>query len=250
MPLVVQLDHRCACRAPHTHIYVVVLDRDRRTTRGVSAMMKSVMAVLLAVSAAVAVGEDLGQLSANPYGSKSTANPNSPAGSPYSSTSVKNPNGQYGSPYSATSATNPYATDAPKLYDSQGNYRGKLSANPYDPESTSNPNGRYGSPHSADSINNPNGAGSKYRADSPNNPYGTGWAIKSDGDARATAPRSKSRSQSSESLPYTPPVSSYSKPPNSGYRAPTYGTRPATADPWNVQDDAADHAADSDPWSE
>jgi len=36
-------------------------------------------------------------------------------------------------------ATNPYAADAPKLYDQQGNYRGKLSANPYDPDSTSNP---------------------------------------------------------------------------------------------------------------
>ena len=215
-----------------------------------SGMLKPLMAVLLAASAAVAVGEDLGQLSANPYGPKSTANPYSPAGSPYSSSSVKNPYGQYGSPYSAKSATNPYATDAPKLYDSQGNYRGKLSANPYDAESISNPNGRYGSPYSADSINNPNAAGSRYRADSPTNPYGTGWAIRSDDDAHATAPRSTSRATSHESLPYTPPVSSYSKPVNSGTRAPSYGTRPATTDPWNVFDDAADAAADSDPWSE
>ena len=43
-------------------------------------------------------------------------------------------------------------TDAPRLYDEQGNYRNKLSANPYDPDSTSNPYGRYGSPFSPDSI--------------------------------------------------------------------------------------------------
>lgn len=47
-------------------------------------------------------------------------------------------------------SVNPYATDAPKLYDEEGNYRGKLSANPYDPESVSNPYDRYGSEHSAD----------------------------------------------------------------------------------------------------
>ena len=58
----------------------------------------------------------------------------------------------YGNPFSNQSATNPYATDAPRLYDQQGQYRGKLSANPYDPDSTSNPYGRYGSPFSPDSI--------------------------------------------------------------------------------------------------
>jgi hypothetical protein len=82
-------------------------------------------------------------------------------------------------PFSSQSATNPYATDAPRLYDQQGNYRGKLSANPYDPESTSNPFGRYGSPFSPDSINNPYGAGSPYRPDSPTNPYGRGLRIES-----------------------------------------------------------------------
>ena len=35
-----------------------------------------------------APAQDLGHLSANPYGSDSTANPHSPAGSPYSATSV------------------------------------------------------------------------------------------------------------------------------------------------------------------
>ena len=71
---------------------------------------------------------------------------------------------------------------APELYDSQGNYRGKLSSNPYDSESVSNPYGRYGSEYSPDSINNPYGAGSEYKADSPNNPYGEGWDIYSDDD--------------------------------------------------------------------
>ena len=88
----------------------------------------------------------------NPYG----------AGSPYKANGLMNPYSQYGSPYSNKSWTNPYATDAPKLYDSQGNYRGRLSANPYDPDSTSNPYGRYGSPYSPDSINNPYGAGNPY----------------------------------------------------------------------------------------
>jgi len=88
----------------------------------------------------------------NPYG----------AGSPYNPNSINNPYGPNGSPYSNQSANNPYATDAPKLYDSQGNYRGKLSANPYDPDSTSNPYGRYGSPYSPESINNPYGAGNPY----------------------------------------------------------------------------------------
>jgi len=88
----------------------------------------------------------------NPYG----------AGSPYKANGLKNPYSQYGSPYSNKSSTNPYATDAPKLYDSNGNYRGRLSNNPYEPDSTSNPYGRYGSPYSADSINNPYGAGNPY----------------------------------------------------------------------------------------
>ncbi len=60
-------------------------------------------------------GQDLGQLSANPYAPNSTANPYSSAGSPYSATCVRNPYGQYVGPYSNQSATNPYATDTPKL---------------------------------------------------------------------------------------------------------------------------------------
>jgi hypothetical protein len=88
----------------------------------------------------------------NPYG----------AGSPYKADGLMNPYSQYGSQYSDKSWTNPYATDAPKLYDQNGNYRGRLSTNPYAPDSTSNPYGRYGSPYSPDSINNPYGAGNPY----------------------------------------------------------------------------------------
>ncbi len=91
----------------------------------------------------------------NPYG----------AGSPYKADGIMNPHSQYGSPYSNKSANNPFATDAPKLYDSNGNYRGRLSTNPYDPDSTSNPYGRYGSPYSPESINNPYGAGNPYSTD-------------------------------------------------------------------------------------
>ena len=90
---------------------------------------------------------------------------------------MSNPFSPYGSPFSNQSATNPFATDAPRLYDQQGNYRGKLSANPYDPDSISNPYGRYGSRFSPDSINNPYGAGSPFYSDSPTHPYGRGLRI-------------------------------------------------------------------------
>ena len=88
----------------------------------------------------------------NPYG----------AGSPYRSNGLMNPYSPNGSPYSNQSWTNPYATKPPKLFDQQGNYRGRLSTNPYLPDSTSNPYGRYGSPYSPDSLNNPYGAGNPY----------------------------------------------------------------------------------------
>ena len=202
-------------------------------------MLKIITVMLCGLCAGAVGAEDLGQLSANPYGPDSTANPYSPAGSPYSSTSVKNPYGTYGSPYSNQSATNPYATDAPKLYDSQGEYRGKLSTNPYDPESVSNPYGHYGSPYSSESINNPYGAGSKYRSDSPTNPYGSGWTIKSGDDSPLTEP-SYTPSVPGYSPPsHTPPIPSYSRPSSSGYQAPSYGTRPTAADPWNVLGDPA-----------
>src|SRR5215510_11755618 len=121
--------------------------------------------------------ESIGTLSVNPYAPNSTANPYG-GGNPYGNT-LANPYSAYGSPFSNQSATNPYATDAPRLYDQQGHYRGKLSANPYDPDSVSNPYGRYGNPYSADSLKNPYGAGNPYAPDSPTNPYGKGWRIES-----------------------------------------------------------------------
>jgi len=69
--------------------------------------------------------EDLGELSANPYNPDSTSNPFG-AGSPFKSDGLNNPFSPYGSPFSNQSATNPYATDAPRLYDQQGQYRGKI----------------------------------------------------------------------------------------------------------------------------
>lgn len=88
----------------------------------------------------------------NPYG----------AGSPYKSDGLMNPYSQYGSKYSNKSWQNPYATDAPKLYDANGKYLGKLSSNKYDLDSTANEYGRYGSKYSPDSINNPYGAGNPF----------------------------------------------------------------------------------------
>jgi hypothetical protein len=132
--------------------------------------------VLLLMSPLTLQAEDLGNLSANRFDSDSTANPFG-KGSPFAANGINNPFSPYGSPFSSQSATDPFATDAPRLYDQQGNYRGKLSANPFDADSTSNPFGRYGSPCSSESLNNPYGAGSPYRYDSPNNPYGKGWRI-------------------------------------------------------------------------
>jgi len=138
--------------------------------------MKLLLASLFLLIPLTVHAEDLGNLSANAFDPNSSANPYG-AGNPFLPNSITNEVGRYGSPYSNQSATNPYATDAPRLYDQQGNYRGKLSTNPYDADSTSNPYGRYGSPYSQDSINNPYGAGSPYRPDSPRNPYGHGLRI-------------------------------------------------------------------------
>ena len=135
-----------------------------------------IMLLIILLSVATVNAEDLGNLSANPFDPDSTANPFG-KGSPFAANGVNNPFSPYGSPFSNQSATNPFATDPPRLYDQQGNYRGKLSVNPYDPDSTSNPFGRYGSPFSSESLNNPYGAGNPFRSDSPNNPYGKGWRI-------------------------------------------------------------------------
>jgi len=99
------------------------------------------------------------------------------AGSPFNPNGLNNPFSPYGSPFSNQSATGPFVTDAPRMYDQQGNYRVKLSANLYDPDLTSIPYGRYGSSFSPDSINSPYGAGSPYRTSSPTNPYGHGLRV-------------------------------------------------------------------------
>ncbi len=143
--------------------------------------MKAILVVvgLMLATVTEACAQDteyLGNLSINPYNPDSIANPYG-AGNPYDPNSVMNPYGEYGIPYSPHSVTNPYATNAPKLYDQDGNYRGRLSTNPYDPDSISNPYGRYGNPYSPDSINNPYGAGNRYSPSSPLNPYGTGMSI-------------------------------------------------------------------------
>lgn len=107
-------------------------------------------------------GSFRGNLNSNPYDPDSIANPYGRYGSPYSPDSARNPFGPLGSPFSDQSVNNPYATDAPRIYDSRGQYRGRLSSNPYDPDSVANPYGRYGSPYSPDSLKNPYGAGSPY----------------------------------------------------------------------------------------
>jgi hypothetical protein len=98
----------------------------------------------------------------NRYDANSIFNPYGRYGSEFSTDSVNNRFGNYGSPFSPNSARNPYAIDTPKLFDSQGNYRGKLSSNPYDPDSISNPYGVYGSPYSLNSVNNPYGVRAPY----------------------------------------------------------------------------------------
>ena len=105
----------------------------------------------------------LGALNVSKYDENSLANPYG-AGSRYKPDGLLNPYSENGSRYSDTSWNNPYATEAPKLYDADGNYRGRLSVNRYDEDSVSNPYGRYGSKYSPDSINNPYGAGSIYTA--------------------------------------------------------------------------------------
>ena len=79
-------------------------------------------------------------------------------------------------------STIPTPPTPPKLYDHDGNYRGRLSSNPYDPDSVSNPYGRYGNRFSPDSINNHFGAGNPYSPNSPTNPYGHGLQIQGDDD--------------------------------------------------------------------
>lgn len=109
--------------------------------------------------------EYIGQFGGNEFNYNSTKN-EFRAGSPFRLNGRNNSFGVYGSETSNLSARTPYARNGPKLYDNQGNYRGKLSANEFDPESIWNPYGRYGNPFSPDSINNPFGAVNEFRCDS------------------------------------------------------------------------------------
>jgi len=109
--------------------------------------MKTIFIVcaFLLVATTLTMAQYLGNWGAN------TSNPYSVdnsygAGDPFDPNSIKNPTGRFGSPYSSYSTTNPFATHAPRLYDQDGNYRGRLSNNPNDPESISNPNSPYFSP--------------------------------------------------------------------------------------------------------
>lgn len=117
-------------------------------------ILGSVAVLTMALTTSVSAQTYLGNLTANPYLPKAPPQP-------------------------ANTFNNPYggSQDSPKLYDSQGNFRGNLNSNKYDPDSVANPYGRYGSKYSNDSINNPYGAGSRYNQDSPNNPYGNGLTI-------------------------------------------------------------------------
>src|SRR3990172_12777045 len=132
--------------------------------------------VLVIPSANCFAQKYLGNLSANRFDFNSTSNPFG-KGSSFNYNSINNQFGKYGSPFSNRSVNNPFATNAPKLYYSQLNYRGKLSSNPFDPDSISNSFGRYGSKFSPDSIKNEFGAGSPFKHDSPNNPFGKGLTI-------------------------------------------------------------------------
>ena len=85
----------------------------------------------------------------------------------------------FASPTAPAQTTPPItlATDPPRLYDQEGNYRGRLSTNQLDPDSITNPLGRYGSSLSPDSINNPLGPGNPMNPGSPKNRLGSGWRI-------------------------------------------------------------------------
>jgi hypothetical protein len=66
--------------------------------------------LLVFLYASPACAEYSGELSLNPYAPDSTANPFGA-----------------GSPFTNQSAANPFATEAPRLYDQEGHYRGKLA---------------------------------------------------------------------------------------------------------------------------
>jgi hypothetical protein len=150
-----------------------------RFARGVEGMQVALIFLALLFSSATCYGQSwkspldkwtkndsasskpLADLRPNRYDTNSLSNPYG-AGSRFKSDGLNNPYSQYGSRFSNQSATNPYATNPPRMYGSDGTYRGEFSANRFAPDSASNRFGRYGSPHSPDSVNNPYGAGNRY----------------------------------------------------------------------------------------
>lgn len=92
----------------------------------------TVVAVTLTTNAAAQTY--FGNLSANPYLPKAPPQPANTFNYPYGNSS------------------------SPQLFNSQGQFRGKLNANPYDANSVANPFGQHGSRLSPYSINNPFGA--------------------------------------------------------------------------------------------
>lgn len=125
--------------------------------------MRVILLLSLLFFPLAAHAEYLGNLSANEFDQNSITDPFG-AENPDDPNSITNEFelGPYGNPYSPSSATNFEAINAPRLYDQEGNDRGRLSVKPYDREWVSNSYGWYGNP---------------YRADSPTNPYGRGWRI-------------------------------------------------------------------------
>ena len=105
--------------------------------------MKLLLASILVLIPLTVHAEYLGNLSANEFDPNSIADP-------FSAENPDDPNGltsefelgPYGNPYSPSSATNFEGINAPRLYDQEGNDRGRLSVKAYDREWVSNPYGR------------------------------------------------------------------------------------------------------------
>ena len=131
-----------------------ILNRHLQESNMKTAMAAGILAIMSFAFAGPAFGicpYDLNCIN-NPYG----------AGNPYKVDGLMNPYSLYGSPYSNRSWTNPFATEPPKIYDRQGNYRGRLSTNPFHPDSISNPFGRYGNPYSYENLMRRYGVGFPY----------------------------------------------------------------------------------------
>lgn len=97
-------------------------------------------------------GVYIGNYNANIADPYSVSNPLGLFGNPKNVLSVNNPQGKYGSKTSNESAQNPFATNAPKLFNQDGKYRGRLSANIQDSDSIRNKKGKYGNRNSSDSL--------------------------------------------------------------------------------------------------